>query len=214
MDNLGERLKEIRLKAGLTLRELARQAGVSPSFISQIENGKSQPSVATLYSFSKLLDVSVDELFEPNMPIEQLPPSDDVNSDWHGDGSMNPTNAWQPSEYSNRISVVHPAHRPTLTMADGVTWERLAATPERAVNFMKIHYAPGATSTAGGDLTTHDGYEYGYVLSGELELTVGDEVFRLHPGESMGFDSMIPHVLRNPGPEDFEGVWFVHGRSH
>ena len=64
MDNLGSRLKNIRLKAGLTLRELARQADVSPSFVSQIENGKSQPSVATLYVFAQLLNVSIDELFD------------------------------------------------------------------------------------------------------------------------------------------------------
>ena len=54
MNNLGSRLKGYRLKSGLTLRELARQVNVSPSFISQIENGKSQPSVATLYAFSQL----------------------------------------------------------------------------------------------------------------------------------------------------------------
>src|SRR5215831_9378607 len=65
MDNLGSRLKNVRVKAGWTLRELARQAGVSPSFVSQIENGKSQPSVATLYEFAQLLNVSIDELFDP-----------------------------------------------------------------------------------------------------------------------------------------------------
>jgi len=43
---------------------------------------------------------------------------------------------------------------------------------------------------------------------------VGDEVFLLREGESLGFDSSIPHVLRNPGPAQFEGVWFVHGRAH
>jgi transcriptional regulator with XRE-family HTH domain/quercetin dioxygenase-like cupin family protein len=214
MENLGERLKDVRLKAGLTLRELARQANVSPSFISQIENGKSQPSVATLYSFSRLLGVTVDELFDA--PEEQPVPAivAEPDDEWHGTGRMNPTNAWHPSEYSNRVSVVHPSHRPHLTMADGVVWERLAATPEHAVNFIKIVYAPGATSTAGGDLATHDSYEYGYVLSGELEVTIGEEVFLLHEGESLGFDSDIPHVLRNPGPGTFEGLWFVHGRTH
>ena len=65
MDNLGSRLKNVRVKAGWTLRELARRAGVSPSFVSQIENGKSQPSVATLYEFAQLLNVSIDELFDP-----------------------------------------------------------------------------------------------------------------------------------------------------
>jgi quercetin dioxygenase-like cupin family protein len=61
---------------------------------------------------------------------------------------------------------------------------------------------------------THDGFEYGYVLSGEVEVTVGDEVFLLHAGESLGFDSKIPHVLRNPGDIPFQGIWFVHGPRH
>jgi transcriptional regulator with XRE-family HTH domain/quercetin dioxygenase-like cupin family protein len=210
MEDLGRRLKEVRVRAGLTLRELARQADVSPSLISQIENGKSQPSVATLYTFSRLLNVSVDELFEDRpyaatngsgmSPDAELHPSD-------------PTHAWQPSEYANRVSVVHPSHRPQLSMAEGVVWERLAATPEHGVNFMKITYAPGAAS-ADGDLITHDGYEYGYVLSGEIAVTVGEEVFKLHPGESLGFDSSIPHVLRNLGSDPFEGIWFVHGQRH
>lgn len=213
MDHLGARLKDVRLKAGMTLRELARQADVSPSFISQIENGKSQPSVATLYSFARLLGVTVDELFDTR-DADAAASDGGQEDEWHGTGRMNPNTAWQPSEYSNRVSVVHPSHRPHLTMAHGVVWERLAATPEHAVNFMKIVYAAGATSTAGGDLATHDSYEYGYVLKGELEVTIGEEVFLLHEGESLGFDSAIPHVLRNPGPGDFEGIWFVHGRSH
>lgn len=210
MDHLGQRLKDVRVRAGLTLRELARQAEVSPSLISQIENGKSQPSVATLYSFSRVLDVSVDELFDdrgvPDVAARRGPA--DV------DGLIDPIHAWQPSEYANRVSVAHPSHRPHLTMAEGVVWERLAATPEQGVNFMKIAYAPGATSSAGGGLITHDGYEYGYVLAGEVEVTVGDEVFLLRAGESLGFDSTIPHVLRNPGSDPFEGVWFVHGQRH
>ena len=127
MDNLGSRLKEMRLKAGLTLRELARQADVSPSFVSQIENGKSQPSVATLYTFSRLLGVTVDELF-----VDVSQPEPPLVEGWGPDGDKNPTNAWHPSEYSNRVSVVHPAHRSHLDMADGVVWERLAATPHQS----------------------------------------------------------------------------------
>jgi transcriptional regulator with XRE-family HTH domain/quercetin dioxygenase-like cupin family protein len=208
MDNLGSRLKKFRVKAGLTLRALARKADVSPSFVSQIENGKSQPSVASLYAFAQLLHVSIDELFDPRggaVPRPALAPGASPS------GARNPSNAWHPSEYANRVSVVHPSHRSSLTMAEGVVWERLAATPEHAVNFMKITYAPGAASTAGGDLVSHEGYEYGYVLKGTLEIVVGAETFTLHEGESMGFDSMIPHRLRNVGEGDFEGIWFVHG---
>ena len=214
MNNLGTRLKGYRLQSGLTLREMARQVNVSPSFVSQIENGKSQPSVATLYAFSQLLNVSVDHLFERNDDDDDpsAGPSDELEP-----GALsttkNPSSVWLPSEHANRISVVHPSHRSRLDMAAGVVWERLAATPEHAVNFMKIVYAPGATSTDNGVMTSHPGYEYGYVLHGELEVTIGDEVFNLHANESLGFDSSIPHIFRNPGTEDMHGIWFVHGKE-
>lgn len=209
MDRLGARLKELRQSAGLSLRELARQAEVSPSLVSQIENGKSRPSVSTLYSFARLLNVAVDELFDAESAAEEPPvPTPDY------DEATDPANAWHPSEYANRISVVHPAHRAHLRMAEGVDWERLAATPERDVNFMKITYAPGAASTENGSPMVHEGFEYGYVLSGVLEVTVGNETFVLREGESLGFDSTIPHVFRNIGDEDFQGLWFVHGRRH
>ncbi|GAB2756904.1 helix-turn-helix domain-containing protein [Sinomonas soli] len=205
MTNLGERLKQYRLRAGLSVRALARQADLSPSFISQIENGKSRPSVGTLYSFAQLLNVPIDELFEEH---ERGPGnSSDTDAEFH------PAEVWKLSEYSNRVSVVHPSHRPHLAMAEGVDWERLAATSERGINFMKITYAPGASSQADGALVTHHGYEYGYVLRGQLEVTVGDEVFILNAGESLGFDSTIPHRLRNCGTDVFEGVWFMHA-SH
>ena len=210
MDNLGSRLKNFRLKAGLTLRELARKSAVSPSFVSQIENGKSQPSVATLYTFAQLLSVSIDELFDQRGGSVERPA---LVEGWGPNGARNPSNAWHPSEYANRVSVVHPSHRSSLTMAEGVVWERLAATPEHAVNFMKITYAPGAASTSDGDLVSHEGYEYGYVVKGTIEIVVGAETFTLNEGESMGFDSMIPHRLRNVGDGEFEGIWFVHGRE-
>jgi transcriptional regulator with XRE-family HTH domain len=209
MEGLGARLKELRQQAGFSLRELARQADVSPSLVSQIENGKSRPSVSTLYTFARLLSVPVDELFDAEEPaLAELPAAQAAG------GAYDPANVWHPSEYATRISVIHPSHRAQLHMAEGVAWERLAATPERDVNFMKVTYAPGAGSGEGAERQLHDGYEYGYVLTGTLEVTVGNEVFVLHEGESLGFDSTIPHRFRNIGDSDFQGIWFVHGHSH
>ena len=211
--NFGDKLRAARIRAELSVREFARLAELSPSFVSQIENGKSQPSVTTLYAICQLLGISVDELFEPST----LQPREDsavVDDEWHGDGRWNPMNAWQPNEYSNRVSVVHPVHRPHLIMSEGIVWERLSATPEIGVNFMKISYAPGTALTVDGALSTHDGYEYGYVSNGVLEVTVGDDVFELSEGQSLGFASTIPHLLRNRGTEPAEGVWFVHGIAH
>lgn len=210
VDRLGDRLKELRQQAGLSLRELARQAVVSPSLVSQIENGKSRPSVSTLYTFARLLNVPVDVLFD----AEQVGERPGAVSEPGLVEVTDPANAWHPSEYATRISVLHPSHRAHLQMAEGVDWERLAATPERDVSFIKITYAPGAASTETGSLMTHEGFEYGYVISGVVEVTVGNETFTLRPGESIGFDSSIPHVLRNVGDIDFQGLWFVHGSRH
>ena len=55
---LGERLREKRTERGLGLRELARRLDVSPSLVSQIETGKIQPSVRTLYAMVSELGVS------------------------------------------------------------------------------------------------------------------------------------------------------------
>ena len=210
MDRLGVRLKELRQQAGFSLRELARQADVSPSLVSQIENGKSRPSVSTLYTFARLLNVPVDVLFDAEQGGGEPAV---VDAPGHVEAT-DPTNAWHPSEYATRISVIHPSHRAHLRMAEGVDWERLAATPERDISFIKITYAPGAASTENGSLMTHEGFEYGYVISGVVEVTVGNETFVLHEGESVGFDSTIPHVFRNIGDTDFQGLWFVHGSRH
>src|SRR3954470_19322210 len=104
MDGLGGRLKELRQEAGLSLRELARQADVSPSLVSQIENGKSRPSVSTLYTFARLLNVPVDVLFDAEEHALRKSPSVEAGDDPH-----DPANAWYPSEYATRISVIHPS---------------------------------------------------------------------------------------------------------
>ncbi len=208
MVNLGPRLKTIRLASEKSLREVARRLDVSPSFLSQIENGKSQPSVATLYSLARLLGVPVDTLFAPTFDgAAPLTPNDDavVNRAFLD----NPTDAWD--EAGARISLINPQNRSVLTMDTGVRWERLAATHESDINFMEIVYEPGSGTNASGELIEHDGYEYGYALEGEIEITIGDSVLNLSKNQSIGFDSSIPHRFRNTGSVTFRGIWFVHG---
>ena len=52
---IGPRIRAERARRDVTIRALARDIGVSPSLISQIETGKSQPSVSTLYAISSAL---------------------------------------------------------------------------------------------------------------------------------------------------------------
>ena len=67
---LGERLRELRLSHKLTLRELAKQAEVSPALLSQLENGVTEPSLATLRKLATVFQSEISALFsEPNAPV-------------------------------------------------------------------------------------------------------------------------------------------------
>ena len=224
--NLGARLKAVRLRSGMSLREVARQLGVSPSFVSQLENGKSQPSVATLYSIAQLLDVSIDQLFaapsqDPDpgsvAPVVEMAPSKPKQRT--GEPSPrapisrsdlgSPADAWTRDHVTARLSVTRPGERTRLVMDSGVVWEQLATNTGTGLDFIEIIYPPHSTSTNDNRMLQHAGSEFGYLLSGELEITVGFEVFTLRAGEALGFDSAVPHLLSNRTDTPARGIWFV-----
>jgi transcriptional regulator with XRE-family HTH domain len=68
--------------------------------------------------------------------------------------------------------------------------------PNRAFSFLNETYPPG--SDTGPDMLTHEGEEAGTVVSGQLEVTVNNEIFILDTGDSYYFDSKQPHRFRNP----------------
>src|SRR5436190_19730014 len=73
---LGPRLRAVRLRQGIGLRELARRLDLSPSLISQIETGKIRPSVRTLYALASEFGVTTDELlFDQAPPTEHAAPA-------------------------------------------------------------------------------------------------------------------------------------------
>ena len=61
LENLGRRIREERLKKGLTQEQLAEKVDISLNFMSLIENGKNM-SVQTLINLANALDVSIDYL--------------------------------------------------------------------------------------------------------------------------------------------------------
>src|SRR3954452_16713295 len=65
---IGERLREERQRKGLTVREIARRVGVSPSLISQIERDKVNPSVSTLWGLVTVLGLQMGDLFSNAEP--------------------------------------------------------------------------------------------------------------------------------------------------
>ncbi len=114
------------------------------------------------------------------------------------------------SEHARRIGpVVGPAERETLELDSGVTWERLGHVPGLNVDFLLITYAPGGSSSSTAQLMRHPGTEYGYLISGELIVTLGFAEHKVVAGDAICFPSSTPHRYRNEGPDEAVGVWFV-----
>jgi transcriptional regulator with XRE-family HTH domain len=189
---MGERLRAARQALGLTLRELADRLGVSPSMISQIETGRASPSVSSLYAIANELDVSLDELL-----------FNDRQASGPGDGR---------AARSAEARLQRSDSRKRIRLASGVVWERLTARSEPDTEFLYVTYEVGGASSPEDDFQRHAGHEWGYVLEGTLDVRIGFDDHVLRPGDSISFDSTVPHRLANTGDVPVHAIWFVLGR--
>jgi len=191
---VGERLRTRRRARGLSLRELAVRLGVSPSLISQIERGRARPSVSTLFAIASELDASLDELL-----------FNDERQATTSDGSA--------GREARPSPVQEAATRHHIRLASGVTWERLTTTSQPGVEFLFVVYDVGGASSPGDTFQSHAGHEWGYVISGILEVTIGFDRYVLQPGDAVSLDSSVPHRLANTGDTPVHAIWFVLGRD-
>src|SRR5436190_14337773 len=111
--NIGGRLREERDRQGLSLRKLAGRLHISPSALSQIETGRSRPSVSTLYAIVSQLGISFDELFAR-----------------HGGHSATRTLHHPRAQPGEEQIVQRAVGRPVIELESGVRWERLNPTGE------------------------------------------------------------------------------------
>lgn len=171
--DVGMRLKELRQSSGLSQRQLADLASVPHGQISMIETGRSSPSVASLRKILGGMSITMSDFFAPDRPIHQdffFTPADliDLTSQLYKDGD--PEKA-----------------RVSLKQVGNAKMHNLQILQER--------YEPGADT--GKTHLQHDANEGGIVISGEIELTVGDKTKILKAGDSFLFDSNQPHRFRN-----------------
>jgi transcriptional regulator with XRE-family HTH domain len=191
--DVGSRLREERERRGISLRELARRVGVSPSLVSQIELDRVNPSVSTLYALVMELGMTMSDVFgdtpQTTAPRVRRSPNDD-------DGL-----------------VAYPDTRRVIDLASGVRWERLTPHSDPEVEFLYVVYPVGGESCPADALVRHGGREYGYVQSGMLGVRVGFDEYELGPGASIAFDSSSPHRLWTIGDEPAHAIWVVLGRG-
>ena len=72
MFNVGERIKSLRIKSGLTVNGLANKAGVSQSYLRDIELGNKQPTVEYLEYICEALKISLVDFFDINSSVDRL----------------------------------------------------------------------------------------------------------------------------------------------
>jgi transcriptional regulator with XRE-family HTH domain len=182
--DVGARLKQVRTLAGWSQRQLAERAGVPSSQISTIEQNKSSPSVASLRKILSGVPLTMAEFFEPDQTLDDAvfhTPADLV-------------------DLTSRLTMSVPGVSGDRTL----TLRQVGNARAHNLQILQERYEPGADT--GVDMLEHASHEGGIVLSGEIELTVGEQVRVLKPGDAYLFDSTLPHRFRNVGDRPAEIV--------
>lgn len=162
----------------MRLKDVAEAVDCSESLLSKIENNKIEPSLKVLHRITAVLGTSIAELFA--------------------------------ARHENAITVQHAGERTVvITRANAesgaVSLERIIPFGDDQLLDANIHIVDPKTDS-GGDIT-HAGEEVGFVLDGELELTIEDETFYLKPGDSFYFRSELRHRYYNPGDHTTRVLW-------
>lgn len=199
-DHLGTRLRAAREARSMSLRALAGAIGVSPSLLSQVETGRTKPSVSTLYALVSELGISTDSLLGRDDLAEGVP-------------TVSRSSPSQPPRPVHEFVLQPGSENPTLEMENGVTWESLVSLKGTDVEALRVTYQPGASSSVEGKFTYHFGVEHLYLIDGELTLHLDLDAHTIKAGDSVVFDAERPHLWVNRSDQVAVGVWYIFGRD-
>ncbi len=159
---------------------MADTTGLSIAHISQIERGRSNPSIKALRALSEALDVTIGWLF------------------FHGE-------APPPQEQG---VVLRECFRRRLVFQEGMIVKELIS-PDLAheLEMLVVTFQPGSSS--GDGAYTHAGHEGGLILEGMLDIWIDEQHFRLNAGDSFGFPSTRTHRFANPGDRIAKVLWVI-----
>jgi transcriptional regulator with XRE-family HTH domain len=162
---LGNTIHQLRIQHGLTLAEVSKRAGISRGMLSKIENGLSSTSLDTLEQLANALGITLSRLFQ---------------------GYNLPSSAVQFVKSGEGMEVVRRGTR------SGHIYHLLAYDQGQRKLFEPFLISLEDPSEEFPSFE-HPGTEFIYMLEGEVEYRVGEEVFLLQPGDSLTFRGEIPH---------------------
>jgi transcriptional regulator with XRE-family HTH domain len=164
---IGTQVRQFRQDLHMTVAEVAKMAGLSPGMLSKIENGMTSPSLATLRALSQALNVPVTAFFR------KYEDQRDATFVSQGQGLLI-------------------ERRGTRA---GHEYRLLGHTIGKRIN-VEPYLITLSESSEIFPLFQHAGVEFVYVLEGEMDYRHGGQTFEMKPGDSLFFDSDVPH-----GPE-------------
>ncbi len=164
--DVSQRLRQLRLENGLSIRALAEASGLSANTLSLIENGKISPSVSTLHRAANALGVPIMSFFEAPWLRKQV--------------------VFSPRGERAQAQFEHGAVEDLSTGFAG-----------RALHSCVVTLDPYAGS--GSDHIVHTGDEFVYCLQGRITYLVDGKKYILETGDSLLFESHLPHRWQNEG---------------
>ena len=176
--DIGKKLRHLRRARGLSQRELAAKAGLTNGTISLIEKNKTSPSVASLKRLLDAIPISMTEFF------------------YEFEGDEKSKIFFRPEEFTEIAPQGHANGSAVLSL------RQIGDAAQHTLQFLHETYPPGGDT--GPELLSHPGEEAGIVISGEIEITAGEEQSILRAGDGYLFDSRLPHRFRNPGTKPCE----------
>lgn len=176
--SLGAAIRHARRKRELTLEQVARKTKLSVSYMSQVERDRMPPSLSSLKRIAEALDVPAGSLMFAKS----------------GTRSDSP------------VAVVRQAARKRLVFPGSeIRYEMLTPDLRRRASMLWLHAPAGAES--GLAPFSHEGEDAVVVLQGRLAVEVGGMWHDLAIGDSIYFDSQLPHRWRNPTNRPTIAIW-------
>lgn len=174
--------RELRHRAKLTLQELSNRCGLAVSTISKMENGQLSPSYETILRLADGLQVDVAELFTAHSSASVATGRRSITRKGHGHVHSSPQYRYEMmnGDLSRKAFV------PLVTTIQA-----------RSVSDFR-------------ELPSHDGEEFIYVVSGEVEIYSDHyEPERLGPGDTCYLDSTMGHACISVSAQDAVVVWIT-----
>lgn len=175
--SLGNIIRKARLERRMVLQDLADKAELSISFLSQVERDLLSPSVSALKRIADVLDI----------PAGSLMFGAETRKGGVGIGLV---------RGDSRKRVVFPDSR--------IEYEMLTPDLRRRMSVLWLKAPPHAES---GPVFSHNGEDAVIVLKGRLEVEIGGVWHELSKGDSLYFDSELPHRWRNNSSSVAEVIW-------